>query len=151
MTVQDNIAIARSQIELYNSHQSDPQWLEKGVAALSEDFELTDVPTGTVSHGSDAFKQFNLFFADAFPESKVELNNIFATEDQAVIEFTGRGTNTGPLHMPTGDVPPTGRQANLQFCQVMQFRNGKITSLRTYYDLMTMLRQLGLIHSQDAG
>jgi predicted ester cyclase len=86
-----------------------------------------------------------LFFADGFPGSSTEITNAFATEDQVVIEFTGRGTNTGPLHMPTGDVPPTGRNTELRFCEVFQIKDRKIVSLHAYYDLMTMLQQLGLV------
>ena len=145
MTAQDNVAFARSQVELFNSHQSDPAWLDKAVAALAEDFEQTDVPSGQTTHGPEGFRQFNLFFAEGFPDGRVEITNVFATEDQVAVEFTGRGTNTGPLHMPTGDVPPTGRYAELRFCNVLQIKNGKITRSHLYYDLMTMLQQLGLV------
>jgi steroid delta-isomerase-like uncharacterized protein len=145
MTAQENVALVRSQFDLYNSHQSDPAWLDKSVAALAADAQLTDVPTGRTLPGADGYKQLVLFFAEAFPGSSVELTNVFATEDQAVVEFTGRGTNTGPLHMPTGDIPPTGRNAELRFCEVFQIKDGKIVSLHAYYDSMTMLQQLGLV------
>jgi steroid delta-isomerase-like uncharacterized protein len=145
MTAQENVALARSLLELYNSHQSDPAWLDKSVASITEDCELTDIPSGQTLHGPDGFKQLSLFFAEGFPGSRVELTNAFATEDQVVVEFTGRGTNIGPLHMPTGDIPATGRYSELRFCNVLQIRNGKIVSSRSYYDLMTMLQQLGLV------
>ncbi len=144
MTTQENVGLARSLLELYNSHQSDPAWLDKSVAAFAADSTLTNIPLGTTLAGSEGFKQLALFFAEAFPGSRVELTNAFATEDQVVIEFTGRGTNTGPLHLPTGDIPATGRSAELRFCDVIQIRNGKIVSLHVYYDTMTMLQQLGL-------
>ncbi len=145
MSAQENVALARSQLDLFNHHQSDPAWLEKAVASLAEDFEQTDVPSGRTVHGPDGFKQLNLFFAEGFPDSSTEITNMFATEDQMVVEFTGRGTNTGPLHMPMGDMPPTGRKAELRFCNVFQIKNGKIVSSHIYYDLMTMLHQLGLV------
>ena len=145
MTVQENVALARSLLDLYNSHQSDPAWLDKIVAALAEDCEVIDVPTGRTLRGPDGYRQINLFFAEGFPDSSVELTNVFATEDEAVIEFTGRGTNTGPLHMPTGDIPPTGRYSELRFCGVYQIKSGKIVSLHNYYDVMTMLQNLGLV------
>ena len=145
MTAQENVALARSQLDLYNSHQSDQAWLEKSAANVAEDCELIDVPTGRTLRGLEGFKQLSLFFADGFPDSKVEITNVFATEDQAVIEFTGRGTNTGPLHMPTGDIPPTGRYSELRFCSVNRAKSGKIVSIHSYYDVMTMLQQLGLV------
>jgi len=144
MAAQENVALARSLVDLYNSHQSDSAWLDKSAAAFAADSTLTDVPTGRTLPGSDGYKQLVLFFAEAFPDSSVELTNAFATEDQLAIEFTGRGTNTGPLHLPTGDVPATGRYSELRFCEVIQYRNGKIVSLHVYYDTMTMLQNLGL-------
>lgn len=147
MTAQDNVALVRTQLELFNSHQTDPAWLDKSVADLADDFEQTDVPGGRTVRGPDGLRQLNLFFAEGFPDGRTEITNIFATEDQVVVEFTGRGTNTGPLHMPTGDIPPTGRRAELRFCNVLKVRNGKLVSSHIYYDVMTMLQQLGLVPS----
>ena len=145
MTAQDNVALARSLADLYNSHQSDPAWLDKSVAAFATDSQLTNVPTGTTLPGSDGYKQFVLFFAEGFPDSRIEVTNAFATEDQVVLEYTGRGTNTGPLHLPMRDIPATGRQAELRLCDVTKIKNGKIVSYHTYYDTMTLLQQLGLV------
>ena len=97
------------------------------------------------SRGPDGYKQLILFFEEGFPDSGIEITNLFATEDQAVVEFIGRGTNTGPLHMPTGDVPPTGRTIEMRFCDVYRIRNGKIVNYRSYYDALGFLQQLGLI------
>ena len=144
MAAQDNVALVRSQIDLYNSHQSDPAWLDKKFAILAEDCEITDVPSGTTYRGADGFKQNSRFFTDAFPDNSMEITNVVATEDQVVVEFIGRGTHTGPLHMPTGDIPPTGRKGELRCCNVYQISNVKIVSLRSYYDATTMLQQLGL-------
>jgi len=145
MAAQENLFLVRSLFDLYNSHQSDPAWLDKSLAVFAADSTLTDVPSGRTLPGSDGYKQLVMFFAEAFPDSKVEVINAFATEDQLVFEFTGRGTNTGPLHLPTGDIPATGRHLEMQYCEVMQCRNGKIVSFHIYYDNMTLLQQLGLV------
>ena len=145
MTAEENVALSRSIIDLYNSHRSDPAWLDKIVAYIAEDFEFVDVPTGRILRGPEGYRQMALFFADGFPDSVLEITNVFATEDQGVIEFTGRGTNTGPLHMPTGDIPPTGKYSELRFCSVNRARSGKVASIHQYFDVMTMLQQLGLV------
>jgi steroid delta-isomerase-like uncharacterized protein len=148
MSAQENAALVRHEFDLLNAHQTDPEWLDKIVAPLSEDFVLVDVPTGTTSSGRDALRNFCLFFVDAFPGSSTEITNMVATEDQVVVEFTGRGVNTGPLHLPTGDVPPTGRSVEIHFCEVRRIANGKITSLYCYYDALGFMQQLGFIPSQ---
>jgi steroid delta-isomerase-like uncharacterized protein len=145
MAAQDNVALARSLADLYNNRHSDTAWLDKVEAAFATDSYLTNVPIGTTLPGPEGYKQFVLFFAEGFPDSKIEVTNVFATEDQVVLEYTGRGTNTGPLHLPMGDIPATGRQAELRLCDVTKIKNGKIVSYHTYYDTMTILQQLGLV------
>ena len=86
MTAQENIALAHSLIDLYNNHQSDPAWLDKTLAAFAADSTITDVPSRSTLPGSDGYRQLLLFFAEAFPESSVELTNAFATEDQLALE-----------------------------------------------------------------
>jgi predicted ester cyclase len=150
MTVQENVALARSLTDLYNSHQSNPTWLEKSLSAFATDSQHTNVPLGITLPGREGYKQSGLFFAEAFPDSTIEVTNVFATEDQVVFEYTGHGTNTGQLHLPTGDIPATGRWAELRLCDVPPIRNGKIVSYHSYYDPMTMLQQLGLYLRKDS-
>jgi len=142
-TAQHTATLVQTLYDLYNSHQSDPAWLDKSLAFFAEDCEVIDIPSGATSRGPGGYKQLILFFEEGFPDSGIEITNLFATEDQAVVEFIGRGTNTAPLHMPTGDVPPTGRAVEMRFCDVYRISNGKIVNYRSYYD------GLGFIPSQE--
>jgi ketosteroid isomerase-like protein len=144
MAAQEHVALARSLLDLYNSRQSDPAWLDKGVAAFAADCEIIDVPSGAILRGLDGYKRIVLFFAESLPASRVELTNAFATEDQVVLEGTSRWTNTGPLQLPSGALPATERSGEVRFCYVLQIRHGKIVRFHTYYDMMTMLEQRGL-------
>src|SRR5579872_5140231 len=119
-TMQNNATLVRSLYDTYNSHQSDPAWLGKGTAPFAVDCEIVNVPLNLTLRGPDGYRQFVLGFADAFPESSTEVINVFATEDQVIVELIGRGTHTGPLHSPAGDIPPTGRKVDLRFCDVYQ-------------------------------
>jgi steroid delta-isomerase-like uncharacterized protein len=149
MSAQENATLVRHEFDLLNAHQTDTEWLDKIVTPLSEEFVLVDVPTGTTSSGRDALRNFCLFFVDGFPGSFTEITNMVATEDHVVVEFIGRGVNTGPLHMPTGDVPPTGRSVEIHFCEVRRITNGKIMSLHSYYDALGFMQQLGFIPTQE--
>jgi steroid delta-isomerase-like uncharacterized protein len=142
---QDTITLVNTLYDLTKNHQSDPVWLDKSLTFFAEDCEVVDIPSGTTSRGPDGYKQLILFFEDGFPDSGIEITNMFATDDQAVVEFIGRGTNTGPLHMPTGDVPPTGRTVEMRFCDVYRIRNGKIVNYHSYYDALGFIQQLGLL------
>ena len=148
MTTQDNTTLTRMVYDLYNDHQSDPAWLDKSLASIAEDCEVFLVPLGMTLRGHDGYKQFLLGWAEAFPDSRVEVTNLFAGEDDAVAEFIGRGTHTGTLHGPAGDIPATGRKVEFRLCNVHRIKNGKFVSLHQYYDLPGFMQQLGLIPSQ---
>ena len=140
MSAQDNVKIARKNYETFNNRDFDG-----AVAQAAEDVELLNVPLGATLHGPEGFRQYVQGWATAFPDSRVEVTNIVASEEGAVIEFRGRGTHTGPLSGPTGEIPATGRSVDIPFCDVIQIKNGKISSIHTYYDVATMMGQLGLM------
>ena len=96
-TVQDTVTLVQTLFDLTNSHRSDSTWLDQSLALFAEDCKVVDVPSGIVSRGPEGYKQMVLFFEEGFPDSGVEIMNLFAAEDQAVIEFIGRGTNSRSL------------------------------------------------------
>jgi len=150
MTAQETVARARAQLETYNSHPSDPAWLDKALAGIAEDAEFTDVPTGRTLRGPEGYRQSILTFTEGFPGSRLEITKAFGTEDEVIIEYVGRGTHKGLLLLHAGPpIPATGRSAEVRFCNVYQFSNGKVVSVHTYYDLMTFLQQLGLVPTKD--
>jgi ketosteroid isomerase-like protein len=55
-----------------------------------------------------------------------------------------RGTHTGPLAAPAGDIAPTGRAIEVPFCVVVRARDGLLCEGREYSDALTLLGQLGL-------
>jgi ketosteroid isomerase-like protein len=141
MVAQKYVALVRSVSDLFNSRQSDPAWLDKGTAAFAADCEIVDVPSGTTFHSPEGYKRSMRFLVEAFPNLRIELINVFATEEQVVFEGTMWWTTTSPLHLPTGDVPATGGPGELRCCSVWQIRRGKIVSVHRYYDLTTLLEQ----------
>jgi predicted ester cyclase len=61
----------------------------------------------------------------------------------SVAEFTG--TMQGPMKGADGKmVPPTNKRFTLEFCTVAKWDNGKIVEERLFYDLVGLLRQIGL-------
>lgn len=145
MAAQENVALARSLFDLRKNRRSDPAWLNKSLAAFAEDAEVIDVPSRTTFRGPDGYKRIVLFFTENFPDKEVELTNAFATEDQVTLECTWRWSNVVPPHLPSGALPGMRHSGELRLCSVLQIREGKITSLHTYYDMLTQMEQLGLV------
>jgi hypothetical protein len=79
-------------------------------------------------------------WATAFSNAQVTNPSYLDAGDTVVALFTGRGTNDGPL----GPMPATGKQLDLQFCELMRFNDsGQIVGGAVYYDQLTLLSQLG--------
>ena len=61
-----------------------------------------------------------------------------------VADFTG--TMKGPMKTATGIVQPTNKRFRLEFCTVAHWnKNGEILEERLFYDLMGMLKQIGVV------
>lgn len=117
---------------------------ESGVLALgSPDIVLT-ASGGLDYSGLDGIRQWYRLWTDACPDRKVAYFNVLSEGDQVIGEGTFSGTHTGLLRLPTGDVPPTGRRLKADFAAVARFKDGKMTYLRHYIDVMDLMIQLGL-------
>jgi steroid delta-isomerase-like uncharacterized protein len=140
MSAQDNTVLARRIYQLFSENR-----LDAVLDLVSEDVETVLVPFGQIFHGREGFMQFMQGFKGAFPDIKIAVTNQVATDDQVVTEFTARGTHTGPLQTPAGEVPPTGRTVDFSVCEAWRIKNGRLASLHNYQDAASLMRQLGLI------
>jgi predicted ester cyclase len=143
MIIQDTETLVRTVYSLFNSRQTDVDWLDKITTLASGNSQILNVPLGQIFQGREGLKQYVQGWNTAFPDSSVEITNVVATSDQAAVEFVGRGTHNGVLRSPGGDIQPTERKIELRFCDVYRIHNGQITSLHSYFDLKGLLEQLG--------
>lgn len=141
----DSAALVRGLYDAYNIRDFD-----SGARLTTESAKLVNMATGETLTGPDGMRTFLKGWATAFPDSKVTIENLIASGDRVTVEFVGRGTNTGPLTTPMGEIQPTGRSVELRFCDVVELRDGKIQNLRSYFDLASMMRQLGISEAAHA-
>lgn len=146
MVARDNVSTARAFPEAWNERDFD-----RMAELMADHGEIVFVGSGQRFAGRDGVQQFAAMWADAFPDGHVEITNVVDGGDWVVIEYTGRGTQTGPLALPTGSIPPTGRSVELQLCDVFQFRNGQVDRVRSYFDSGSLLTQLGLMPEPAEG
>lgn len=140
MSAQENAATARAFSEAYNARDWDA-----AIALTTPDANLVNVATGETFHGPDGVRRFLDGWATAFPDSTVDTTWVVADEQGAAMEFRGRGTQSGPLRGPAGEIPPTGKAIEVLFAEALEFQQGKIAQARLYFDLAGMLGQLGLM------
>jgi len=78
-----------------------------------------------------------------FPDSTMALRRVFVKGNEAVVEISMRGTNTGPSPGPKS-IPATGKAIGYVGVRVMTFTDeGLIRDERDYFDAATLAAQLG--------
>jgi predicted ester cyclase len=114
--------------------------LDRSSTYAHPDARMMSVPFGATM----SFREHIESWARAFPDGKIEPDNIVVQGDRAIAEFTGRGTHTGTLQGPTGDLPATQRRVELRCVESYRFRDGKLAEGRVYFDAFSLFTQLGV-------
>lgn len=135
----DNARIASDTYEAWNERDFDR--FAEGMAEA----EMIDTGSGERWEGREGAITFAQMWANAFPDGRIEIDNVVDAGDSVAIEFTGRGTQTGTLVSAAGEIPATGRSVELKLCDVWTFENGKAKTVRMYLDTGSMMTQLGLM------
>lgn len=136
----ENAALAWLIYEAFNNNDVDTI-----LAHTSADMELVLMPFDLHFHGREGFRAFIERVKTAFPDCTAQLVNQISQEAGVVNEIIARGTHTGPLVGPYRDIPATGRVIRYCVCDVWQVNDGKLAKLRSYFDTITMLRQLDVM------
>jgi steroid delta-isomerase-like uncharacterized protein len=117
-------------------------------ALLTDDVDFYS-PGGQVD-GPQEVAQFVGAFATAVLDSEFDIRIWVESGSTAVAEGTYRGTHTGPMMTPQGEIPATGKSIDLPFVTVFEARDGKISAHRAYWDNATFSMQLGLMPAPGA-
>jgi len=133
------VDIAKAPIIAYNGKNWD------GVrASMSLGVVYDEVGTQRRFQGVDDVIAAWRGWATAMPDSKASFDAALTSGDTVVLELTWRGTHTGPLHTPGGDIPATGKKFEVRACQVVDIANNKPQVMRHYFDMTTLMKQLGV-------
>ena len=141
MPQKSTIDIAKEQILAYN----EKDW-DRVRAAASKDLVYDEVATKRTAKGVEDVLDVWKGWAAAIPDSKATFRSEMATGNTAILEVTWTGTHKGPLKMPDREIPATGKPIELRSCQVVEVAGDKVKSLRHYFDMATLLKQIGVDH-----
>ncbi len=133
------IAAAKAPLMAYN----DKNW-DALKASITPNFVYDEVATERKVQGVDNVMPLMKEWGEAIPDSKATFDNAYVSGNTVVIELTWRGTHTGPLNLPSGPVPGTGKSIEIRSCNVFEITGDKASMQRQYFDMGTMLRQLGI-------
>lgn len=112
---------------------------------LADNVKYEEFSTRTTANGRDEYVRSIKKWKTAFPDSKANVLSSFASGDNVVTELEWTGTHTGPMEGPLGTIAPTNKKGSVRAVIVSKVQNGKIVETRHYFDLMTVLGQMGVL------
>jgi steroid delta-isomerase-like uncharacterized protein len=115
--------------------------IDKLVSLFTDDCVYEDVPFGAVNHGKAELKGFAERIFAVFHDFKIELASGFIAGDWAGAEWTMSGTHKGDLP----GTPATGKPFSVRGSTICELREGKIKRNSDYWDLVTFLKQVGIM------
>jgi steroid delta-isomerase-like uncharacterized protein len=91
----------------------------------------------------EGIREFQRELNGAFPDLAWEVLDIVAAEDKAAVRWRARGTFAGPGRFQ--GFAATGARVEMEGCDVLTVRDGRIERLEAYLDSGDVGRQLGLL------
>lgn len=89
-------------------------------------------------------------FGTAFSNMHRELYHIYADGNIVVVQLALQGTHDGPLQLPFGTLPATGKEMDAPCCDVFELEGGKIKRFDCYPEGSIILTQLGVLSNLGA-
>ena len=141
MSEQENIKVAHAFFEAWNAGD-----LSRTAAYETGDF-MAEGPGAAGPMNAEQNRMYLQNFLTAFPGSKFDILLTIAQGDYIVVHWkVGGGAHTGPLRTPSGSIiPPTGKTATVVGSSTSQIKNGKISHSWAFWDMASLLGQLGLL------
>ena len=106
--------------------------------------DATYVRSDGQSRGPQAIVSYLKGILDAFPDHSSRLDGVLLAPDAATVEWTERATHTAPYTGGAlGTIDPTGKAFQVPIVEVFRFDGARISSQHEYYDLLSLLSQVG--------
>lgn len=130
-----------SNVELHQgAHRAmSEEGAEQAAAYFSPDIFYTDEARGLALKGKEEATGWLAGWKASFSDARIADASYLEAGDWTIARFQGRGVNDGPL----GELPATGRQLDLPFCELLRWQDDKAVEGAIYYDTGSMMAQLG--------
>ena len=141
----DKIQLAKQNVEAFGKGD----WASFK-APLSADSVYEELATQRRVQGPDAIVELSKGWREAFPDAKGTITKAVESGDTVVLEIIWEGTHTGELKSAMGPIPATYKKVKIPAVEVVTFKTDKIAETKHYFDLMTLLGQIGALPTPAA-
>ena len=133
--------MAKEQVIAYN----EKDW-DRARASFAPEIVYEELATHRKLKGADDVLTAWKGWATAIPDSRATFNSEFVSGNTAVLEITWKGTHSGPLNTGEREIPASGKKIELRAIQVVDVVDDRVKSVRQYFDMGTLLKQIGADH-----
>lgn len=110
---------------------------------LSPGYVDHDAPPG-LPPGPAGIRIIMSTFRSAFPDLRFDIEDQVSEGDRVVTRYTFRGTHLGEMM----GIPATGKTVEMPGISIYRLEDGRMAEAWVQYDMLGMLRQLGVIPDQ---
>ena len=103
--------------------------VEALVGIHTEDCEVGNVSVPETFRGNEGLREFWTSYRSTFGEMKSEFRNVFATEDQAALEWTTEGTSNGDT-------------VSYEGVSILEIEDGNVRRFMAYFDTRDLTGQV---------
>jgi steroid delta-isomerase-like uncharacterized protein len=139
MPLQDKADVALSIFKSF-----DAKSFTEGLKAVSDDCVIVEVSNGDLFVGPAGLQRQYDKWAQAFPDGRSEVKNVFTSGDWVAIESVWHGTHDGPWESPVGVIPASGNTISFSYSTIARIVDGLEVEERHYFDDASILRQMGV-------
>lgn len=134
--VSDMEKMLRDWVEAENS-----QDVDRFASFYTDDCVWEDVALGLVNRGKKEVRAYFKAMFVAVPDLRFEVQSVLVERDWGVCEWLMTGTQAGDFPgMPSA----VGKSFSVRGVSVIQLQNGKISRNSDYWNMATLLQQVGL-------
>ncbi len=145
MADQNAAELLRANLEAFSAGD-----IEAFKSTLASDAVYNELGTQRSVEGRDAVAELTFGWRDAIPDAHAIVGSILETAEGAVAELVWEGTQTGPLETPSGTIPASGNSIRVPASISATIEGGEIKETRQYFDMFTLLKQVGAIPDEPS-
>ena len=136
MSLESNKQLCRDYFKAFLS--GDAAWMEKHVAKT---FVRHDPGLDFEVRGPAGVMQLHDALMPAFPDMKLDLEDLVAEGEKVLVRLVIRATHTGPF----GEMAATGKSIHVAVLDLFQIRDGVLIEHWAQLDNLGMMKQLGAL------
>ena len=123
-------------------------WNEKNALLVTEVFDpktTLHTPDGALK-GHEGARQLLTAYTTAFPDFRLNIDELLSEGDSVTLRWTFTGTQKGPF----GEIAASGKSVSVKGIGIFQVAAGKAKEVHLLWDKYALMQQIGALARQAA-